>query len=95
MSDLNEQYFSDLRDLLLQAPEEHLDHQMFPLIEKWESIPTPESVLEVLDHCVFSGLASDFTMMVLNTIYEQTLEVTGKTGVEVTKTADDTWRKSF
>jgi hypothetical protein len=34
-------------------------------------------------------------MMVLNKIYEQTLEVSGKTEEEVTKTADDTWRKTY
>jgi hypothetical protein len=60
MSDL-----SDLKVLLLQAPNEHLDHSMFPLIEKWDDEPKAIQILEVLDKCIYYALASGFTVSTL------------------------------
>lgn len=65
----------ELKPNLLSAPDSHLDPQMFPLIEKWdEPKPTSLQILEVLDHCIHSGLASDFVVMLLQTEYDNRLE---------------------
>lgn len=88
-------FFVPLREMLQQAPSEQLDPAVFPMIKNWQDIPTPESVLEVLDHCVFGALASGFTMSVIETIFDAALQAAGKTEAEVMKTADETWRKEF
>ena len=47
-----------LKEALLKAPDSQLDACMFPLIEKWDDNPTALQILEVLDECIYSALAS-------------------------------------
>jgi hypothetical protein len=56
---------SDLKALLLEAPNDHLDHSMFPLIEKWDDEPKAIQILEVLDKCIYYALASGFAVQAL------------------------------
>ena len=80
----------EIRDMLLQAPDSQLDACMKPYIQKWSDEPTSLQVLEVIDHCVFGGLASGFTMNVLHTIYNTRLKEEGKTHEDNVPYA--TWR---
>lgn len=59
-----------LRDLLLAAPDGHLDRSLFPLIRGWSTPPSAVQVLEVIDACVHSGLASSFVMESLIAEYD-------------------------
>lgn len=65
---------NELKQLLLQAPDSELDSCMFPLIEKWNDTPTAIQVMEVLDHCVHSALASGFVIALLETMVETALK---------------------
>lgn len=81
----------DLREVFLEAPESQLDPSLKPLIEKWNS-PTPSAlqVLEVLDLCIFSSLASGFVVNALQAMYQGCLAKDGTTHDELVKLA--TWR---
>jgi hypothetical protein len=68
-----------LKQMLLTAPETQLDHQMFPLIEKWDDEPTSLQLLEVLDQCIYFALASGFVITLLQNMYDLALEREGKT----------------
>ena len=82
-----------MKELLLQAPDGQLADSIKPMIQKWdEPEPTALQVLEVLDHCVFSALASEFGMKVLNILYEQAIERENTTKAGVAERA--VWRNS-
>ena len=82
---------SDLKSMLLMAPDTQLDAQMFPLIEKWdEPQPTSLQILEVLDHCIFASLASGFVVSLLQELYNARLKTEGKTHEDNVPLA--TWR---
>lgn len=68
-----------IKDMLLKAPSGQLDPSMFPLIQKWDDPPTSLQLLEVLDKCIFSALASGFVVTVLQGLYEEALVREGKT----------------
>ena len=55
----------NLRALLLEAPDTQLDKNMQPLILKWNNPPSAIQILEVLDHCVHSALASSVVIILL------------------------------
>lgn len=82
--------WKEIKSLLQQAPNEQLDACMQPLIAAWDDPPTCLQVLEVLDHCAHSALASDFTMGVLNIMLEMRLNDEQKTMQDITPLA--TWR---
>lgn len=79
-----------LRDILLAAPNDQLDHSLFPLIEKWEEPPTALQVLEVVDKCIHCALASGFALSALQEVYRLRLKAEGKTHEELVPFA--TWR---
>jgi hypothetical protein len=82
---------SDLKKILLSAPDTQLDKQMFPLIEKWdEPNATSLQILEVLDQCIFASLASGFVVNLLQTLYDVALKNEGKTHEQNAPLA--TWR---
>jgi hypothetical protein len=84
---------TDLKLLLLEAPESQMDSAIKPLIAKWdEPSATPLQVLEVLDQVIYSSLGSDFVVAVLQSIYAGRLEQEGITHEEVVKLA--TWRNT-
>lgn len=78
---------------LLEAPDSHLDSSMKPYIEKWHNPPRALEVLEVLDYCTFSALASTFMMQVLNILLEEAFKNENTTLTEITPHA--VWRKKF
>ena len=61
---------NDLKQLILEAPENHLDRSMIPLIEKWDEHPRAIQILEVVDKCIYYGLASDFVVASLQVMLE-------------------------
>ncbi len=71
---MKEDFLIEMKKMLLIAPEDQLDKSMFPLIEKWSE---PEvkaiQILEVLDHCIHAGLASGFTINLLQTMLDLSL----------------------
>lgn len=81
---------NQLTTLLLEAPDSQLDESAKKIIRKWPYQPTALNVLEVLDHCVYGGSASDFTMSVLHILLDTRIEEEQTTLEEVVKHA--TWR---
>jgi hypothetical protein len=81
---------SEMKQLFLTAPDGQLDACMKPLIEKWDDEPTSLQILEVLDHCIYSALASGFVVTVLQTMYDAALKVEGKTHED--NLVNATWR---
>jgi len=79
-----------LRELLLEAPDTQLDASMKPLIEKWDNPAKARQILEVLDHCIFSALASGLIVTSLELLYQEACEAEGTTHEEVIK--DAPWR---
>lgn len=79
-----------LIELICEAPESQLDASMVTLIRSWNYEPTSLQILEVLDHCTYSALASDFVMSVLDTMLDLRLKEEGKTMEEIVPSA--TWR---
>lgn len=82
--------WKEIKSLLQQAPNEQLDSSVQPMIAAWGEPPTSLQVLEVLDQCAHSALASQFTMGVLNIMLELRLDAEGKTMQDITPLA--TWR---
>jgi hypothetical protein len=82
-----------LCNLLLEAPDEQMDPILKQFISKWDDEPTSLQILEVIDHAVYSALASDFVVSVLQSLYENALKSEGKTDDDNARFA--TWRKGF
>lgn len=83
--------YKGIVDHLLQAPDSQLDASMFPLIKAWGDPPTPLQVLEVLDKCIFSALASGFVVTLLQIMFDELCKSNNTSLDEVVKGA--VWRK--
>lgn len=79
-----------LRILLLEAPDTQLDASMKPLIEKWDKPAKARQILEVLDRCIFSALASGLIVTSLQLLYDEACKAEGITHEEVIE--DAPWR---
>jgi len=82
--------WSDIKRLMLEAPDGQLDPSMFPLIEAWGNPPSSLQILEVIDHCIHAGLASGFTVSAFQTLLRIRLIEEGKKLEDITPFA--TWR---
>ena len=82
---------SELKQLMLKAPTEQLDHSLFPLIEKWDNEPKAIQILEVLDHCIHASLASEFTIAALQIMLGTAIENENTTLEQLVPLA--TWRQ--
>jgi hypothetical protein len=79
----------------MAAPATEIDPSMLPLIAKWDSpMPTALQVLEVLDICIYSALASSFAISALQSTYEGCLKIEGSTHEDVVKHATN-WRNNL
>jgi hypothetical protein len=81
---------SDMKQLLLTAPAGQLDACMKPLIEKRDTPAKAVQILEVLDSCIHGGLASGFTVRLLQMLYDAALTTEKTTHETVVKLA--IWR---
>jgi hypothetical protein len=68
-----------MKETLLQAPDSQLDSSIKPLIEKWSNPPAALQVLEVLDHCIHSALASGLVVSLLQNFYAERCNAEGTT----------------
>ena len=85
--------FKSLKDLLLEAPEGHLDKSAMDSIREWDDTdPKAIQILKTLDMCVHAGLASGFVVGVLEQMLYHYCSKEKKTYEEVVKEA--VWRKS-
>ena len=84
---------NELKQMLLTAPDGQLDASMFPLIEKWNDEPTALQILEVLDHCVYSALASGFVMVLLESMLDIAMKQENTTHEQLVENA--TWRSAL
>lgn len=84
---------AQLKKILLEAPDSMLDASVFPLIEKWDDTPTSLQVLEVLDYCVYSSLASEFVVRLLEGLLYTRLDAECRTLHEIEPEAY--WREKF
>lgn len=82
---------SELKSLLLVAPDSQLDASVKPLIESWSSPPTPLELLEVIDLCVHASLATGFVVTVLQNEYETACKRENVTHEDVLKFAHWRW----
>ena len=63
-----------LKELFLEGSDEQIDPKVKKIIrEKWADEPTSLQVLEALDPCVYSALASGFVVAALQSLYETKL----------------------
>ncbi len=83
---------SQLTNLLLKSPNSQLDPSMIPYIEKWGTNPSALQILEVLDYCARSSLASSFVMSVFNILLNDALVSESITYEELIKQA--VWRNA-
>ena len=83
---------TELKDILLTAPDTMLDASMKPLLQNWSSPPTALQVLEVLDKCIFSSLANGAVIIVLRGEYELRLKEEKTTHDELVERA--VWRSN-
>ena len=83
----------EIKNLFMAAPDSQLDASMKPLIAKWSDPPTPLQILEVLDYCIFSALASGFMVTYLQLLYDTACKDNNTTKEEVAKGAH--WRKEM
>lgn len=75
---------------LMDAPDSQLDASMVDKIRTWSDPPTALQILEVVDDCIFGGLASGFVVSLLQVYLEATMAYEGTTLPELVKQA--TWR---
>lgn len=68
-----------MKQLFLCAPEDRMDAQLRPLIEKWDDQPSSIQILEVLDLSIYGALADDFVVSTLQTMYNRALDSEGIT----------------
>jgi hypothetical protein len=81
----------ELKELLLQAPEGHIDPLAIQSIEKWDDEPKAIQILETLDMCVHGGLSSGFVVSVLEQLLNVAVEREKTDYEELLK--DAVWRK--
>ncbi len=81
-----------LRDLLLQAPDGHLDQSAIDSIKEWDEEPKAIQILKTLDMCVHSGLASGFVISVLEQLLNHACREENTTYPELIEKA--VWRQS-
>lgn len=81
------------KELWLAVPETMLDHEMLPLIEKWDDEPNAAQILEVLDNVIYGALAPGFTVAALQEMYTQALHREETTHEAVVEKA--TWREAL
>ncbi len=79
-----------VKQMLLAAPDNELDSQFKPMIEKWEDEPSAIQILELLDQVVHSGGGSGFVVTLLNTLLSLTIMKEKTTYNDVVKQA--VWR---
>lgn len=65
---------SNIRDMLLEAPEGQLDACMHEKIRAWDDAPTSLQILEVLDDCIYAALASGFVVTLLQALLDGALK---------------------
>lgn len=75
---------------LLKSSDDQLDASMHTLIRAWSKPPTALQILEVIDQCIFSALASGFVIRLLQLGYDDACKREETTHEEVIKSA--TWR---
>lgn len=75
---------------LTKLSDSQLDASMFEKIRSWSDPPTALQILEVLDACIFSGLASGFVVKLLQVYLESTMAHEGTTLDKLVEHA--TWR---
>lgn len=81
---------TEMKQLLLEAPEGHIDPSVLHLIEKWDEEPKSIQILETLDMCVHGGLSSGFVIGVLEQLLNVAMEREETTYEAVVARA--TWR---
>jgi DNA-binding transcriptional ArsR family regulator len=80
-------------EVLLEAPDHHLDPSIKKLIEKWDETPTSLQILEVLDNVIHFGCASRIVVTVLQEMYDSRCNTELTTHDAVVKLA--TWRNEL
>lgn len=63
-----------MKAMFLIAPNNQLDSSMKPLVEKWDDEPNAIQILEVLDQCIYAGLASGFTVTAMQMMLNRAMQ---------------------
>lgn len=80
----------DIKQMLLDGPDDHIAGFVKTTIVDWSEPPTALQVLHTTDAAVHGGGASDFTMGVLDTLLTLALKRENKTYDDIVEHA--TWR---
>ena len=83
---------SNIRDMLLVAPEGQMDEPLKDIIRKFDVEPTAVQLLEALDNATYFASASGFVVSVLATLFEKKPQ--GEKD-EAIKYANLNWRKEY
>lgn len=73
--------FKDLLAKLGEAPDTQLDKTMavkFAEMAERDTNPTAKEVCDILDQSAYASLASGFTMVVMDTLWKQLIELESK-----------------
>lgn len=81
-----------MREILLACPDSQIDAIARELVEKWSDPPKALQILEVLDLCIYGGLASGLVVRTLQVMYDATCKQEGVTHEQLVPLA--TWRTS-
>lgn len=77
--------------VFMKAPKEHLAGELKQTIECWSDPPKSLQILEILDRCKIENKASEFTINILQTMYDLAIKEENVTHEENVSLA--TWRK--
>lgn len=79
-----------IKQMFLEAPDNHIDSNLRPMIEEWSDPPTSLQMLKVLDAMVYGGSASGFVISVLDDLMRKAIVQEGTTFSNIVSQAH--WR---
>ena len=79
--------FSGVYQMLSEAPDTQIDNQMRPRFQELADKDDfdPKDILQILDDCAMSALASDFAMQAMHFFYEDMCKAKGLDSRELMK----------
>lgn len=81
------------KQILLSAPNHHLEQSMKDLIVTWDDPPTPLQILKVLDFCIQGALATGMMINILQDMHQKSCQQFNTSHEEVIKRA--VWRSLY
>ena len=84
---------NELKDLLMSAPDAHVDAALKQLVVMWDDPPSALQLLKTLDSAIFASLASGVAVVAMQCAYDEALKREGTTHERLVESA--TWREKL